>query len=239
MIWFACKQCGKRHGRAEGLVGTLVFCECGQGNRVPWTSTAPEPEEAAPPVPVPSPGVPRSPSPAPREERPDPDLPAPRRYRKVRRPNPAYCLNHDDVPSEETCDDCRAAFCSACVVKLQGKTLCGPCKNFRIRGISRPARVAPLAVLAFILAAVSGPVTFVITLMGLGMGKQGALAPGVLLCLIGLALPVAALALSGMALRAIETTPHAGGRGLATTGMTTALVDLVWGLAVAVVILGT
>ena len=44
MIWFACKQCGKRHGRAESLVGTLVFCECGQGNRVPWASTVPEPE---------------------------------------------------------------------------------------------------------------------------------------------------------------------------------------------------
>jgi hypothetical protein len=225
MIWFACKQCGKRHGRAESLVGTLVFCECGHGNRVPWTSTAPEPEETPPP--------------APWEERREPDLPALRRYREARRPDPAYCLNHDDVPSEATCDDCRAAFCPACVVKLQGKTLCGPCKNFRIRGISRPARMAHQAVLAFVLAAVSGPVAFVMSIIGLGAGKNGAPAPGVVLCLIGLALPLAALALSGMALRAVESTPNVAGRGLATTGMTTALVGVVWCLAVAAVIVGT
>ena len=60
MIWFACKQCGKRHGRAEHLSGTLVFCECGHGNRVPWSSTVaePEPEEAAPlPPPRPRPAA--------------------------------------------------------------------------------------------------------------------------------------------------------------------------------------
>src|SRR5262249_16114600 len=45
MIWFSCKQCGKVHGRAENSAGTLVFCDCGQGNTVPWESTAAEPEE--------------------------------------------------------------------------------------------------------------------------------------------------------------------------------------------------
>src|SRR6516164_6467007 len=49
MIWFACKQCGKRHGRGEHLAGTLVFCECGHGNRVPWSSTIPEPAPEPPP----------------------------------------------------------------------------------------------------------------------------------------------------------------------------------------------
>ena len=48
MIWFGCKKCGKRHGKAESLCGTLVFCDCGFGNRVPWSSTVPEPEAPEP-----------------------------------------------------------------------------------------------------------------------------------------------------------------------------------------------
>ena len=63
MIWFACKQCGKRHSRAESSIGTLIFCECGQANTVPWESTveappvteAPEPLPAAPAAPLPLP----------------------------------------------------------------------------------------------------------------------------------------------------------------------------------------
>jgi len=35
MIWFACKQCGKRHKQPEDAAGSLIFCECGQANRVP------------------------------------------------------------------------------------------------------------------------------------------------------------------------------------------------------------
>ena len=58
MIWFTCRQCGKRHVRPEAECGTLVFCECGQGNRVPWQSTVAEEEAPAlertevPPVPA-------------------------------------------------------------------------------------------------------------------------------------------------------------------------------------------
>ena len=47
MIWFTCKQCGKTHGRPENSVGSLVFCECGAGNTVPWESTVAEPEQPA------------------------------------------------------------------------------------------------------------------------------------------------------------------------------------------------
>ncbi len=63
MIWFNCSKCGKTHGRPENSIGSVVFCECGQGNRVPWESTAPEP----PPQPVPAalPGLPASPTLAP------------------------------------------------------------------------------------------------------------------------------------------------------------------------------
>src|ERR687892_749265 len=40
MIAFACKKCGQRHSRPDSQAGSMVFCDCGQGNRVPWTSTA-------------------------------------------------------------------------------------------------------------------------------------------------------------------------------------------------------
>src|SRR5262245_26495089 len=91
MIWFRCRQCGKHHGRDENLAGTLVFCECGRGNRVPWASTAEEPEglpQEVPPVPAPAP---------PAEENPPAPPPPPRRApRPLRRRDPAYCLNHEE-----------------------------------------------------------------------------------------------------------------------------------------------
>ena len=51
MIWFACNKCGKRHNRPDSSAGTFVFCDCGQGNPVPWESTA-EAEEVPPPMPA-------------------------------------------------------------------------------------------------------------------------------------------------------------------------------------------
>jgi hypothetical protein len=237
MIWFACKQCGKRHGRPENLAGTLVFCECGQGNRVPWASTAPEPEpQEAQPA---SPPRPRTPAPYPEDERP-PAYPSPplRRPREVRRPNPAFCLNHDETASEHTCVACRARFCSACVVTLQGQTLCGPCKNFRIRGLGRPARMAPLALVALIVALVAGPVSFFLTMMAIGLQAtpEGSVAGAVVVSLFAAALPAGTLVLGGFALRQIETTPQTGGRSLAMTGATTSLVGMLWSLTIAVLI---
>src|SRR6185437_14968089 len=118
MIWFACKQCGKRHGRAEHLAGTLVFCECGHGNRVPWSSTVPESEpEEARPAPLPPSRVPR---PSFDDDRPEPEFLRPRRTRERRRINSGYCLNHEETPKEATCEACHCSFCSACVVTLQG-----------------------------------------------------------------------------------------------------------------------
>jgi hypothetical protein len=72
MIWFSCKQCGKRQSRPDSQAGSMVFCDCGNGNRVPWSSTvAPEVMEAEP-VPVPA-SVPIPPSrpvpPSPRRDR--------------------------------------------------------------------------------------------------------------------------------------------------------------------------
>src|SRR5579871_4900572 len=165
MIWFACKQCGKHHGRGEHLAGTLVFCECGHGNRVPWSSTVAEPEpEPTRPAPSSQPPRPRAPRPPLEDERAGEEFLRPRRSRERRRPNPAYCLNHEETPKEATCEACHASFCSACVLTLNGQTLCGPCKNFRVGGTSRPTRPSPLAVVVFVLALVSTVVSLILTL---------------------------------------------------------------------------
>jgi hypothetical protein len=235
MIWFACKQCGKHHGRAESLIGTLVFCECGHGNRVPWSSTVPEPEVPREPAPRPAPRA----SPPPDDERPPPaDFPRPqRRPRPFRRPDPNFCLNHDETAAEHTCDACRARFCPACVVTLQGQALCGPCKNFRVRGLHRPARASALAIVALVLALVSGPVAFVLAMAGAQTSVGGAVALGVSFCLLGLILPAAALVVSRFALRDVETKANVRGRSLAMTGLTTALVGVMWCVSVAALVI--
>jgi hypothetical protein len=238
MIWFACKQCGKKHGRAESLAGTLVFCECGQGNRVPWSSTAPEPDPVEePPAPASPPPRPRPWSPPPDDDR-RPDFPVPRRRREVRRPNPHYCLNHDDVASEQTCADCRCSFCAACVVSLQGRTLCGPCKNFRVRGINRPAHASVMAIVSFVVGLISGPVSVILGFWAViaHVGSDG-IGGSVFLCLLALLLPGAALTLAWLALREIETKAQVGGRALAATGATTALAGILWAVGIATMLI--
>jgi hypothetical protein len=236
MIWFACKQCGKCHGRAEHLAGTLVFCECGQGNRVPWTSTVaePEPEEALPAAP-PRPAVPRSPR---DERRTEPEFLRPRRSRDRRRPNPAYCLNHEETPKEAVCDACHCAFCSACVITLQGQTLCGPCKNFRLGGLSRPARVSPLALVAFVLALIGTLVSLFLCFMAIGMSMtmESGLIVAIPCCAIALFFAVGELILSWMALRQMDRQPAFSGRGLAMIGASSGLTGVVWSVALAVFI---
>lgn len=234
MIWYACKQCGKRHGRAEHLAGTLVFCECGHGNRVPWSSTVPEPEpEEARPAPPPRPRVPR---PALDEDRPEPELLRPRRSRERHRINSAYCLNHEETPKEATCEACHCSFCSACVVTLQGQTLCGPCKNFRVGGRSRPARLSPLAVLAFVLGLVCVVVSLILTLVAVGasMLAESGVVVAVVCCLIAVLLASGELVLGWVALRQIDRQPAFGGRGLAMTGATAGLAGIVWAVGIAV-----
>src|SRR5947207_10302221 len=99
MIVYSCKQCGQEHRRPDAEAGSLIFCDCGQGNRVPWA-----PEEA---VPAAADGA-ESSGPRPRF--------ASRRPPKPR--DPSVCLNHADTAAQQTCADCREAFCSDCVVTL-------------------------------------------------------------------------------------------------------------------------
>jgi hypothetical protein len=232
MIWFRCKQCGKHHGRAESLSGTLVFCECGHGNRVPWESTAEEPE--GPPQEVPA-----APAPAEAAEEvppPPPPPPPPRRApRPPRRRNPAYCLNHDEAASEKKCDACREMFCAACVVALRGRTLCGPCKNFFVRSLDRPPRVSALALVAVAVGLISGPVTLCLSFAGIGQlaSGEGSVGLTVFVSLASLLLPAAGLVLSGLALREVETQPRVGGRWLAMTAAAASLVGVLWTVTVA------
>ena len=149
-------------------------------------------------------------------------------------PSAGFLFNHDDVATEKTCAECKEYFCPNCVVELQGKTLCGPCKNFQVRGLHRPGKIPPLAVVAVIVGMVSSPVTFCLTLFGSGqMGGVGA----VILSIVGLAIPVGGLVVSSMALRQIESRPNAGGRGLAMTGATSSLVGALWCLTVAFLVI--
>ncbi|HWG41218.1 MAG TPA: hypothetical protein VN688_00420 [Gemmataceae bacterium] len=237
MIWFACKQCDKRHGRAEALSGTLVFCECGHGNRVPWSSTVPEPEaEPARPAPPPPPRgrIPRSPL---EEDAWQPEFPQPRRSRERRRPDPAYCLNHEDSPKEMTCDACHGSFCAACVIALQGQMLCGPCKNFRVRGLNRPGHFSPLAIIALVLSLIGGPVAALLALMAIGAQTAGGgagVTVAVMICLIAVLLPVASVIVGWFGLRQIESKPNMIGRSLAMTGATTGLAATLLCLAIAV-----
>ena len=43
MIWFACRQCDTRQGRPDEEAGTLIFCNCGTSNRVPWKAASKRP----------------------------------------------------------------------------------------------------------------------------------------------------------------------------------------------------
>jgi hypothetical protein len=225
MIWFTCKQCGKTHGREEDHAGTLVFCECGSGNRVPWTSTAAAP--AAPPE------VPSDPVPAPRRAYESPAVPRAERQ-PSRQPNPDRCLNHEDRRRSATCDACHEAFCSACVVALESRTLCGPCKDFRARAARRPPVFSALALISCVLALLPGaPVSCC-----LPMGATAAQADGMLSAwtvvagVLAFALPLTALILGLFALRNIERKPNVGGRSLALTGTITASLGVLWCLVV-------
>jgi hypothetical protein len=213
MIWFTCKKCGKTHGRPESSVGSMIFCDCGQGNVVPWESTAAAPETppvqaaTAPPTPI-----------LLREESDLPEiLPRVRRRSGRYRPDSAYCLNHETVPSQHKCPDCGEAFCSDCVLTLQGTTMCGPCKNYRVRRMMRPPRLSGFALASALLALLTGPLVFCLY-------PFAASSDASYLSLFALVPQIVAFGLGALALRSTETDAQRSGRSLAITGMVTAAV---------------
>ena len=106
---------------------------------------------------------------------------------------------------------CKLPFCNNCLVTIQGQTLCGPCKNFRIAGMGRTTRLLPLSVLALVVSLVSGPVMLILSLLAVSLYlSEGLEAVGaaIALCLMALVMPVAGLALAVMALRRLEKRPE-------------------------------
>ncbi|HEX5269774.1 MAG TPA: hypothetical protein VFW33_04765 [Gemmataceae bacterium] len=215
MIWFACKSCGKRHKQSDDAAGSLVFCECGHSNRVPWEST----------VPAPRPPAESEPRPGPRRGR----------RRERRRRDPAVCFNHPDDPSAATCPDCGEAFCPRCLVEFQGTRLCAPCKNFRVRKLQRPAHVGGLAVGALAAGLVCAPLVFCGTMMAVGSRQPPTVFVG---GLIGMVLGAAALLMGVAALRQAEGPAGRGGQGLAMTGAALGTAALVWSLSLVVIMAG-
>lgn len=240
MIRFTCKACGKRHRRSDEEAGTLVFCDCGQGNRVPWEA-ADEPDEAVPTAEEPQPrrardaeetGAPQRPrrprmAPADREE----PRSRPGRRAAVVLPAPGHCLNHPDEAAGQTCADCGEAFCPGCVVIFQDQVLCGPCKNLRVRRRDRTMPMSALAIVALLLGVLGSPVLFCVTFSPLGMDASDEARAA--WALAGVVLPVVTLFVSVLAVRQVERPPGARGRGMALTGLAFAVVGLLWSASLA------
>ena len=124
------------------------------------------------------------------------------------------CLNHQDRPLQEKCADCGEGFCADCLLHFQGRTLCGPCKNYRLRATDRPGTMSNKAIFAVLLAMAAGP--------GVAcMWPFGATGIVTLMCLLALLLQLGAVVLGGLALRETDANPRLGGRALAITGMLT------------------
>lgn len=216
MIWFACKQCGKVHGRSESSVGSMIFCGCGQGLTVPWESTAPEPAPDAP-GPVLAPVQFDAPT---DEDRPrrliiPPPLPE-RKPRRTGPRDPNACLNHEDRPKTANCPDCGEGFCSSCLVAFRGQTLCGPCKNLRVRALARPPQVSGWALGSFAAALIA---LFLAAFLFPPGGSLGRMLVWNLVCLIP---PALASFFAVLALRRMASDRRLSGDGLALVGLTLA-----------------
>lgn len=225
----------------------MVFCACGQGNRVPWNTTQDIPDAipAALPVPVPESRAkpmreaqPAPSSPSPSEQASALPVPARRAGRLLGKVHPDFCYHHDEVPRSLTCSACQLPFCEACIVTLEGKQLCGPCKNFRVSSPGQARRLLPLSAIAFVVAFASGPVALTLSFAAAGLViGEGMVGVGVALCFLASALPVAGLVLSTLALGRLDGRPQTAGRGLASSAVCTSLVAIVWCSTVALLMI--
>jgi hypothetical protein len=208
MIWFACKQCGKTLGRPAGSAGALIFCDCGQGLRVPWDSTV------APPAVETLPTAPSSSEPI-RFEDPEPAR-TPLRRRGRRAPmapiDANVCFNHSSADKEGVCLDCGLSFCSRCLTTFQNANYCAACKNYRTRIMQRRPDASKLALTSFLVALAAGPLMFMLVPLAASKHAQGF----VLLALIP---PILALAAGVVSLRWIRAAANRTGQHLAVSGM--------------------
>ena len=221
MIRFVCSKCGKTLERPESAAGVAVFCDCGQGNVVPWASTTTTPPTLGAELPTPPPllVIPISDeqipvgSPLPRPRAGD-DAPARERDRTAPR-DPNACFNHQDRPGVDKCADCGETFCGDCLIKFKGGMLCGPCKNFRLRKTRQTTTVSGKAVTAMILAMCCAPLVICMVPMGI---SEVSVVIGIL-ALLGECL---AMVFGGRALRDTEKNPRLTGRSMAITTLLTA-----------------
>lgn len=244
MIWFACKKCNKTHSRPEASAGTMVFCECGHGNTVPWESTAAPP--AAPPITVPTPKgpdlgpiqfdpvtIPTPPSSSGGSPRPTTYLPPSstydedeRSYRRGRgeKRDPDFCFNHQRRPKLQTCAECEQAFCGDCLVRFQGQMYCGPCKNFLARRTELPPSASSIAHASLLISLLAGPLTMCMLLWKPDNGVVHVAS------LLLLAPQLVALGLGLWALRDAEREHKGGGQWVALSGVTVASLTCVMAL---------
>jgi hypothetical protein len=239
MIWFTCKKCQKTHSRADSSAGTMIFCDCGHGNTVPWESTTTPPVappvQQAPKVPdlapiqfepgastggppatnpskssgYPSSSYPKDPPPLDDEERPY------RRGRTEKR-DPDYCFNHQRRPKADACHDCEEAFCRDCMVQFQGVQLCGPCKNFRARREELPPAPSTMASASLVISLIAGPLVMCLVLASPGSDSLRVLG------YLSLLPQLLAMGLGVWALREAESERKGGGQWVAVTGIATA-----------------
>src|SRR5207302_1859868 len=116
------------------------------------------------------------------------------------RPDPNFCLQHPTTPAKSPCADCREGFCADCLVTFQGDSLCGPCKNFRVRLLDAPPRVSTMALVSALLALATGPLALCV----LPLGRSTAT---FYLGLMALLPQIAALILGVLGLREAEAGP--------------------------------
>jgi len=247
MIWFNCKKCAKTQSRPDSSAGTMIFCDCGHGNTVPWESTATPPAAAIPVVSVPQgptlepiqfdPGAvptmgghtapPAAPIPTANKPSSYPLNPPPledeRTYRRGRteKRDPDYCFNHQRRPRVDSCAECEENFCADCLVKFQGMNLCGPCKNFRARKEELPAGSSSMATASLIISLLTGPLLMCLLIYKPGDSTWRLLS---FLCLLP---QLVAAGLGAFALYEAEKDRKGGGQWVAISGIAMATLTCV------------
>src|SRR5207244_3479570 len=114
--------------------------------------------------------------------------------------DPRYCFNHEELPKQAICADCAESFCSNCLVTFQGRSLCGPCKNYRVRALQRPGPLSRFAQASAAMALLSA---VFMTLLAYVSNFW-------LIGIVAYIPPIAALVLGFTALREVEKEPELG-----------------------------
>lgn len=127
-------------------------------------------------------------------------------------PDPKVCLNHEHLASEHACESCGEKFCSHCVIRFEGKTWCGPCKNLRVRSISRPVGMSAMAWISVILGLMVGPAGFCL----MPMGRSG---NAIVVAIVILLVQAIAISLGFLAILRSEKKKENSGNSLAITGI--------------------